>query len=162
MAPFLQWETCHMPCKRALAHIRQARDRQAVLGIQGAGLDPILSAGWGQGTREKDVRPHRCSSISPQSVGPSKACVWSVWSLKARGGSRTHFLRIPGSVSFCWKSISETASGIYGSRVMNALRASSGRRSPELRSGFAVVTGSPKDKWRQLRKTHPNPTRGLA
>lgn len=86
MAPFLQWETCRMPCRRALAHIRQARDRQAVLGIQGAGLDPILSAGWGQGTREKDVRLHCCSSISPQSVRPSKACVWSVWSLKAHGG----------------------------------------------------------------------------
>lgn len=68
-------------------------------------------------------------------------------------------------VSFCWKNISETASGIYGSQVMNALRAASWKRdhnrSPELRSGFAVVTGSPKEKWRQLRKTHPNPTGDL-
>lgn len=137
-----------------------------MLGIQGAGLDPILSAGWGQGTREKDVQPHRCSSISPQSVRPSKACVWSVWSLKAHGGLELIFSRFQAQFPSVGRIISETASGIYGSRVMNALRASSRKRdhnrSPELRSGFAVVTGSPKDKWRQLRKTHPNPTRGLA
>lgn len=49
----------------------QASKRQAdCAGYPGGWSGPILSAGWGQGTWEKDVRPHLCSSTSPQSVRP--------------------------------------------------------------------------------------------
>lgn len=95
----------------------QASKREAdCAGYPGGWSGPILSVGWGQGTREKDVPPHLCSSTSPQSVRPRTTPVCGLYGVsKHAWGSRTHFLRIPGSVAFCWKNISETASGIYGS-----------------------------------------------